>query len=121
MAQQIRQGAIFWFDCRPLHGDFTKRRPVVVVSPTDSIELLPEVVVVACTSTAFPSDKTAIELPSRERTPQTRTGLVRRTWAIPDWILLVERDSLTEYIGYLSGATLRKVVDAVEQRRKQAE
>ena len=112
MAQQIRQGAIFWFDCRPL------RRPVVVVSPTGSIERLPQVVVVACKSTALPSDETAIELPSRERTPQTKTGLVRRTWAIPDWIMLVERDALTDYIGYLSGATLRKIVEAVENRRK---
>ena len=119
MPQLIRQGAIFWLECEPLHGDLAKRRPAVIVSPTESIGRLPEVVVVACTSTARPSDKTAIELPSRDRTPQTKSGLLRRTWAIPDWILLVERKLLTDYIGYLTGPTLRKVIDAVEQRRKQ--
>ena len=120
MGQKIRQGAIYWLECEPLHGDLTKRRPAVVVSPTDSIGKLPEVVVVACTSTVLPSDTSAIELPSKGqgRTPQTRSGLLRRTWAIANWILLVEPELLTDYIGYLSGAALRKVVEAVEERRR---
>ena len=46
----------------------------MVVSPTAAVETMPEVLAVACTSTAYPSDTTAIELPSRERTPQTKTG-----------------------------------------------
>jgi hypothetical protein len=47
--------------------------------------------------------------------------LPKRTWAIPDWILAVQRESLTDYLGYLSGATLRKLVEEVEKRRKKAE
>jgi mRNA-degrading endonuclease toxin of MazEF toxin-antitoxin module len=111
---RVRQGDIFWLDdCRPLHGDTAKRRPVVVVSPNDSIEKLPEVLAVACTSTIYPSDKTAIELPSRERIPQTRTGLNRRTWAVPQWLVLVERELLRDYVGHLSGATLRRLLEAI--------
>jgi mRNA-degrading endonuclease toxin of MazEF toxin-antitoxin module len=112
--RRIRTGDIFWLDeCEPLHGNVAKRRPVVVVTPTPLIETTPSVLVVACTSTVLPSDATAIELPSRERTPQTRTGLNRRTWAIPAWLLPVETRLLTQYIGHLSGATLRRLLDAV--------
>ena len=113
---RIRTGDIFWLDgCEPLHGDVAKRRPVVVVTPTDLIGASPALLVVACTSTVLPSDSTAIELPSRERTPQTRTGLNRRTWAIPAWLLPVEARLLSSYIGHLSGATLRRLLDAVAE------
>ena len=115
-SNRIRQGNIYWLDgCAPLHGDEAKRRPVVVVSPNAVMETMPEVLTVACTSTVYPSDKAAIELPSRERTPQTRTGLVRRTWAVPAWVVPVERELLTDYIGHLSGATLRRLLEAVSK------
>ena len=115
MAQhRIRTGDIFWLEgCEPLHGDVAKRRPVVVVSPTELIESLPQVLVVACTSTVLASDTTAIELPSRERMPQTRTGLNRRTWAVPAWLLPVETGLLIDFVGHLSGATLRRLLEAV--------
>ena len=113
-AFRIRQGDIFWLDgCRPLHGDVAKRRPVVVVTPTDLVETSPDVLVVACTSSVLPSDQAAIELPSRERTPQTKTGLHHRTWAIPQWLLPVPRDLLTDHIGHLTGATLRRLLAAI--------
>jgi mRNA-degrading endonuclease toxin of MazEF toxin-antitoxin module len=119
VSPRIRQGDIFWLDnCRPLHGDQNKRRPVVVISPTELIEKAPDVLVVACTSTVFASDKTAIELPSRERTPQAKTGLGRRTWAVPAWILPVERHLLTDRIGAVTGATLRRLLDAVIGNRE---
>ena len=112
----MRQGDIYWLDdCRPLHGELAKRRPVIVVSPTPDIPTRPDVVVVACTSSSLPSDVTAIELPSTERTPQTKTRLHRRTWAIPEWQVLVERSLLQDYIGHLSGATLRKLMEAVSR------
>jgi len=110
----IRQGDIFWLDeCPPLQGDVAKTRPVVVVSPTELVEMRPNVIVVACTSSVLPSDKTAVELPSRERTPQTKSGLSRRTWAIPRWLLPVRREFLVDYIGRISGPTLRRVLEGV--------
>lgn len=111
---RIRQGDIFWLDnCRQLHGDTAKRRPVVVISSNAAIGTSSEVLTVACTSTIYPSTAATIELPSRERTPQTKSGLDRRTWAVPQWVLPVETTLLTDYIGYISGATLRKLLDAV--------
>lgn len=110
----IRQGDIYWLDdCPPLHGDIAKRRPVVVISPTSVAKSSPEIVVVACTATALPSDTEAIELPNRQRTPQTRSGLNRPTWAVPEWWLPVPRDRLTDYAGFLRGDLLRRVVEAV--------
>jgi hypothetical protein len=32
---------------------------------------------------------------------------------VPEWVLPVESQLLTDYIGYISGATLRKLLDAV--------
>ncbi len=113
-AFRIRQGDIFWLEgCRPLHDDVAERRPVVVVTPSDLVEAMTEVLVVACTSSVLPSDQVAIELPSHERTPQTKTGLHCRTWAIPEWLLPVHRALLIDRAGYLSGATLRRLLAAV--------
>src|SRR2546423_11555818 len=113
-ANRIRQGDIFWLDdCPPLHGDVAKRRPVVVISPSDVIETQPSVLAVACTTSLLSSDKTAIELPSRERTHQTKTGLTRRTWVGPRWLVPVERHLLMDYIGRITGPTLRRVLGEV--------
>jgi mRNA-degrading endonuclease toxin of MazEF toxin-antitoxin module len=118
-ASRIRQGDIFWLDdCPPLQGDIAKRRPVVVISPTKLVETRPDALVVACTSSVLPSDTSAIELPSRERTPQTRTGLNRRTWAIPRWLLPVQRELLVDYIGQVSGPTLRRLLEGVAKAQK---
>jgi hypothetical protein len=70
------------------------------------------VVVVACTSSAFPSDTEAIELPNTTRTPQARSGLGRRTWAVPAWWIAARREQLRDYIGFVTGQVLRRVVDA---------
>jgi mRNA-degrading endonuclease toxin of MazEF toxin-antitoxin module len=111
---RIRQGDIYWLDdCEPLHGDTAKRRPVVVVSPDAAIAANPEVIVVACTSSALPSDVSAIELPNRQRTPQAKTGLTRRTWAIPGWLVPVSKRLLSDRIGFVPAATLRKLLEAV--------
>jgi mRNA-degrading endonuclease toxin of MazEF toxin-antitoxin module len=103
-----------------LRGDVAKRRPVVVVSPTELVETRPDVLIVACTSSLPPSETLAVELPSRERTPQTKTGLSRRTWAVPNWLLPVEKHLLTDYIGRVTGATLRRLLDAIAKAHRDA-
>jgi mRNA-degrading endonuclease toxin of MazEF toxin-antitoxin module len=89
-----------------------------VISPNEVIAGSPEVLVVACTSSALPSDTTAIELPNRERMPQTKTGLYRRTWAVPKWLLPVQREVLFDYVGHLPGSTLRRLLEAVQAKDK---
>jgi hypothetical protein len=70
------------------------------------------VIVVACTSSALPSNTEAIELPNTARTPQARSGLNRRTWAVPSWWLATRRERLTDYAGFIRGDVLRRVVAA---------
>lgn len=123
-SRRIRQGDIYWLDdCPPLHGDTAKRRPVVVVSPTPLAGAADPLLVVACTSTALASPA-AIELPNRSKTPQTKSGLDRRTWAIPEWWLALPPDRLGDYCGYITGKPLRSLVaaflaayDAAKSRR----
>ncbi len=112
MQRDYRQGDIYWLDnCEPIHGDISKRRPVIVVSTATMADksggLL---VVVACTSTVYPDDVEAIELPNRMRMPRTHTGLNKRTWAIPYWFLVVKSEQLTDRAGYISGKLLDHVV-----------
>ena len=109
----IRQGDVYWIDdFPPLHGELAKRRPVVVVSTPEMLKRGEIVVVVACTSSALPSDAEAIELPNTARTPQARSGLNRRTWAVPSWWLATRRERLTDYAGFIRGDVLRRVVAA---------
>jgi mRNA-degrading endonuclease toxin of MazEF toxin-antitoxin module len=116
---RIRQGDIYWLEnCRPLHGDTAKRRPVVVISPNEAIDQAPHMLVVACTSSLLPSDTTAVELPNRQQIPQTKSGLYRRTWAVPAWLLPVERELLADYIGHISGSTLRRLLQAIQDRQR---
>jgi len=78
-----------------------------------------QIIIVACTSTVLPSDVEAIELPNRGRMPQTHSGLIRRTWAVPRWWLPVPRERLTDYAGYIGGDLLRRVVAAVVEQMEQ--
>ena len=112
----IRQGDIYWVDdFPPLHGDVLKRRPVVVVSSAAMLRSMNDVLVVACTSSALPSDTEAIELPNTARTPQAKSGLSRRTWAVPSWWLAARRERLVDYAGFIRGEVLRRVVAAASK------
>jgi mRNA-degrading endonuclease toxin of MazEF toxin-antitoxin module len=112
-SRPIRQGNVYWVDdFPPSHGDTAKRRPVVVVSSSSMLRSGGHVLVVACTSSALPSDTEAIELPNTARTPQARSGLNRRTWAVPSWWLPAPRERLTDYAGFIRGDVLRRVVAA---------
>jgi mRNA-degrading endonuclease toxin of MazEF toxin-antitoxin module len=98
-----------------LEGDREKDRPVVIVSPNQVLKAGGAFVVVACSTSVLESDESRIALPNRGDTPQTKSGLPRRTWVVPRWFLPVERDRLRDYIGHLTGEVLKRVVIAVEK------
>ena len=112
-ARQIRQGDVYWLDdCEPLAGTLEKRRPVIVVSTPSQLAGGGDVTVVACTTSPLQSQSDAIELPNRQRTPQTKSGLPRQTWAVPRWYLTVRRTRLADRAGYITGLPFRKVLEA---------
>jgi mRNA-degrading endonuclease toxin of MazEF toxin-antitoxin module len=115
MARQMepRAGDIYWLeDCPPIHGQTAKTRPVVVLTSTQAAMALGGILAVACTSSAYPTDTLAIELPSHPH-GITRSGLKKRTWAVPKWYVLLQRQHLGTYIGYVSGPLLDQLVQAV--------
>lgn len=109
--QSIRPGAIHILpDCPPLHGEELKDRPVVVVGVLPGN---PRIVIVAVSTQVVASVKDRIRLPDRGSQPQTTSGLRRTSWAVPEWYMRVEASALGEKIGYIGGATLQRLVNAV--------
>ena len=117
-----RVGDIHWLDnCEPIRGESAKTRPVVLLTSAEAETAMGGVLAVACTSSAYPSDTLAIELPSHPE-GRVRSGLRKRTWAVPQWTLLIRRERLGAYVGYISGPLLDRLVKTVfEQRRGGAE
>ena len=109
-----------------MHGEVAKRRPVIVVGTQSVNSETLMIAVVACTSTVFADNKDAIELPNRQQMPQTHSGLIKRTWAIPYWYAFVKTDRVRDRIGYISGPLLRRVVEefaihfAIAKARREA-
>lgn len=117
----IRQGGVYVLrDCPPLRGGAQKDRPVIVVSTPSKTGTPGEVIrVVACSTSADEeTDLDIIKLPTADDTPSCRTGLWKSCYAVPEWHLLVRRELLTDYRGYVSGSKLRKVVEAYLVRAK---
>ena len=109
----IRLGQIYWVEgIPPLDGDSAKRRPVVVLSPTEMINNDDtSILVVAVTTT--PRDPDKIKLPNLAENSETTTSLPEVCWVIPRWYLHRSADKLTDYSGYLKGAKLYAVREVV--------
>jgi mRNA-degrading endonuclease toxin of MazEF toxin-antitoxin module len=111
--REPRVGDIFWLsDCAPLHGDAAKTRPVIVLATRTDRPALHRTLVVACTSTAIASNTAAIEIPNHP-SGRVRTGLQKRTWAVPQWHLFVDESRLVARCGYVSGKLLEEIANAV--------
>ena len=115
-ARELRIGDLYWLeDCAPFQGDHAKTRPVVVITSPEAEGALGGIIVVACTSSSYPADTTAIELPSHPE-GRVRSGLRKKTWAIPRWTVMVRREQLKTYAGYISGKLLDQVVTAFREQ-----
>ncbi|HVT81271.1 MAG TPA: type II toxin-antitoxin system PemK/MazF family toxin [Phycisphaerae bacterium] len=113
-SKPLRIGDIYWLaDCEPLQGHHAKTRPVVVLTPPEAEAAIGGIIAVACTSSSYPSNVKAIELPSHPE-GKVRSGLRKKTWAVPEWTIMVRRERLKRYSGYISGALLDRIVQAFE-------
>ncbi len=110
-----RVGDIYWLEnCPPIRGESLKKRPVIILSASETQAAMGGLFAVACTSSAYPSDISAIELPSHPE-GRVRTGLRKKTWAVPQWALLIHSAQLGDYAGYISGTLLDKVMKAFHE------
>ena len=114
----IRQGEVYWLsDCPPLEGEFDKDRPVIVLSTPQELKAgHEEILVVACSTTVFESERDRIRLPTAADTPHCRSGLTRPSWAVPRWYLLVSRDRLQRPVGHIRRPLLATIIPAVLAR-----
>lgn len=107
----IRRGSIYIIDnCPPLAGEVYKRRPVVVISPTEENQTEETVVVMAISTTTRNPDR--IHILSKAENQNATSGLHRRSWAVPPWILEVSKARLGNFVGYVAGRTLQEIVAA---------
>lgn len=93
---------------------------MVVVEDPQTLKAGGPVTVVACSTTIRESETDRIRLPSKADTPICRTGLTKPCWAVPRWFLVVERDRLTDYKGYVGGQKLRELIVAYLKRESEA-
>ena len=84
---------------------------VVGVSESD-----PRIVIVAVSTQVLASVKDRVRIPDRGSQPQTTSGLRQIFWAVPQWYMRVEASALGPRVGYIGGATLRRLVNAVIDR-----
>jgi mRNA interferase MazF len=102
VARRVRRGEIWLYE---FHKP-DKRRPVLVLSRNEAIEVLPRVMVAPITSTVR-------DLPSEYRVG-VRHGLKVESVATFDAIQTVEQASLRQFVGSLSPAELRELCSALE-------
>jgi mRNA interferase MazF len=102
MARRVSRGEIWWYEFqRP-----GKRRPVLVLSRNEAIDVLPRVMVAPITSTIR-------DLPSEFRVG-VRHGLKVESAVTFDAIQTVEQTALRQFIGSISSSELREICSALE-------
>lgn len=115
----IRQGAIYWLEnCPPLDGQDTKRRPVIVITPSAILKNPTSILVVVAVSTkrSRGDRRDEVLLPNRTQNRQTTTGLAEPCWAVVRWSLaLRDRSRLGDRIGFVSGQSLTQILIAFEE------
>jgi hypothetical protein len=120
----FRQGQIFWIECPPIDGGAPKTRPVLLISTRAEIESSRLLRVVVGTTTPEREglrDFDKVEAPSRATNPRAATNLSERTWFLPRWRFPIGRERLNmPSTGYLSGSTLKRVMEAVLLRNQES-
>jgi mRNA-degrading endonuclease toxin of MazEF toxin-antitoxin module len=92
-------GRIVWVEVPDPQGRDPKRRPAVIITPTEEIQPDGQVTIVAI-STSFTEApaEVQVELPWDAK-GTSKTQLRRRSWAVCSWLATVSLSSVIEYRG----------------------
>ena len=94
----IRERDIYHIDdFPPLDGKEPKGRYVVVIEPPQNPGELGVIVVGITTKEDFNPERLAISIPSLAEHPACTTGLREPSWALPEWVVMVN-DRLFEFV-----------------------
>lgn len=114
----LRQGEIYWVsDCPPLHGRIAAPHAVVILNPTKQLVDPKQPIHAMVVSSSIPNpDPSHIPMPNKQANNPCTTCFDRPCWAVSGWILrIVDRSKLGSRCGYVTGATLAKLIGAFAQ------
>jgi mRNA-degrading endonuclease toxin of MazEF toxin-antitoxin module len=112
---ELRLGRIVWTTLSDANG-ISKRRPAIVVTPTEHIRQGGSITVAAITTTyADPPAAHYVELPWHPDVRMVGTGLNRRSAAMLTWLRVITADEIEEYAGDAPAA----IIDDISRRLEQ--
>ena len=109
---ELRRGRIIWAVLADSRGHL-KRRPCIVLTPTDEIDPQGNVSVMAI-STSFPAPPPVgyVELPWHNDKRRVPTRLSQRSAAVVNWLCSLHPDEIDELAGDVPP---RKMIEILEQ------
>src|SRR5687767_4167604 len=109
MMPSLSYGDIIWADVRDRHGN-TKRRPAIILTPTDLIRSDGELLLMAITTTfAKPAPAWHVPLPWNPDPRKVMTRLARRSAAVVNWVDIVRVQDVLELKGMVPQKVLREI------------
>ena len=103
-------GRVVWATILDSQGRNPKRRPLIILTPTESITADATVFVVGV-STKFDRDapEAQTELPFDPR-GASRSGLRERCWAVSTWVVEVAVSAIESYAGTIPGLVMAEII-----------
>jgi mRNA-degrading endonuclease toxin of MazEF toxin-antitoxin module len=93
-----------------------KRRPCVILTPTNEIDLQEELAVMAI-STSYPEPTPVgyVELPWHNDKRRVPTRLSRRSAAVVNWLRFVHPDEIEEFAGDVPPTTMLEILKHLDR------
>jgi mRNA-degrading endonuclease toxin of MazEF toxin-antitoxin module len=114
---ELRYGRLIWAVLKDRNG-FRKRRPAVILTPSDEINETDPFVVAAVTTTfASPPPPNHVELPWNADPRRVSTRLARRSAAVVSWIQAVYADEVEEVSGDVPARTMQRIQAALRRHQ----
>ena len=118
---ELRYGRLIWAVIKDRNG-FRKRRPAVILTPSNQITATEPFVVAAVTTTfSSPPPADHVELPWNADPRRVSTHLGRRSAAVVSWLEPIYVDEVDETKGAVPARTMQRLEAALRQLEKQNE
>lgn len=109
MPASLQLGRIVWAEIADARG-YRKKRPAVIITPSEQIGLSSSLDVVAVTSRlpeTLPPDHVLLPWHSQGH---PRTGLNRKCAAVCSWVIRIRPNDIEDIAGVLPGATILEIL-----------
>ena len=118
---ELRYGRLIWAVLKDRNG-FRKRRPAVILTPSDQITTTEPFVVAAVTTTfGSPPPPGHVELPWNPDPRRVSTRLAQRSAAVVSWLETLYADEVEEAKGDVPRRTMERIQAALRLLEEQSE